>query len=122
MSAKTRSSTDVETIYVELSGPELRKYGDEIATKVEQVENIEKEKKSVNSEYKIRIDDLIEEVRYLAQCIRRQTEQRDVEVETRVDYATGTVTRSRTDTGELLSERKLEPGEMQLPVDIGVIK
>lgn len=53
----------------------------------------------------------------LANIVATRTERRDVTVEVKYDYELGKVTKTRTDTGELVSEREMTDDERQAELE-----
>jgi len=80
-------------------------------------DELEREKKAVMSSYKDKIDNVILENRIAAQKYHDGYEYRNVECEVVRDYKREEVHYVRTDTGETIESRKMEPAErqMQLP-------
>ena len=54
----------------------------------------------------------------LADIVATRREQRDVTVEVKYDYELGTVTKTRTDTDEVISTREMTDSERQLELDM----
>lgn len=54
----------------------------------------------------------------LADIVATRREQRDVTVEVKYDYELGTVTKTRTDTEEVISTREMTDSERQLELDM----
>jgi hypothetical protein len=54
----------------------------------------------------------------LANIVATRSERRDVTVEVKYDYELGTVAKTRTDTGEIVSEREMTDDERQAELDL----
>lgn len=54
----------------------------------------------------------------LANIVATRSERRDVTVEVKYDYELGSVTKTRTDTGEIVSEREMTDNERQAELEL----
>jgi hypothetical protein len=54
----------------------------------------------------------------LADIVATREEQRDVTVEIKYDYELGTVSKTRTDTGEIISDREMTDDERQVELEL----
>src|SRR5688500_12251552 len=101
-----------------LTETELKDFGRKLAVKCEDIAAEESRQKDQKSEMKARLDGMESERASLAIIVRRQEEQRDVEVSETFDYELGKVTQTRMDTGEEIRVRAMTNEERQqvLPV------
>ena len=93
--------------------------GIELARANEDIGNEESRQGDLKADMKARLTALEAEVGNLATIVRRNEEYRDVDVQEIFDYAKGTVSQVRTDTGEQIHRREMTESERQemLPLD-----
>lgn len=101
-----------------LTETELKEFGRKLAVKCEDIAAEESRQKDQKSEMKARLDGMESERSIFALVVRRQEEQRDVEVEEMFDYVTGKVIQTRLDTGEELRVRPMSNEERQQPLPV----
>lgn len=83
-----------------------------------QKKRVEDEKKSVNSDFKSRIDRLDADINKLSQSLTSDFEMRNVECEVYFDSPQkGLKTVINRETGEVVSVEKMEPEDCQMPLD-----
>jgi len=118
-SRDTRTEKITKNLACKLTDTELKEFGRKLATKCEDIASEESRQKDQKSEMKARLDGMEAERTSLAIVVRRQEEQRDVEVEEVFDYELGKVTQTRLDTGEEIRVRPMTNEERQQPLPVG---
>ena len=98
---------------VKLTEEELRASGDELAVTVQEIDAEEDRQKSIKAQLKTRMSELTAKMSKLALRISRKEEFRDVQVAIEMQ-ASGQVTETRPDTGEVLTIREAYEEEQQL--------
>ena len=108
-----------KSLPVQLTDPELRAFGDQIAKIISDHAALEDQKKEAASSFKAQLDALDAQMRRISIIITQRQEWRLVECYTVANYTALTMELYREDTGELVSSRKLSSDEMQgrLPID-----
>lgn len=101
-----------------LTEAELKEFGRKLAVKCEDIAAEESRQKDQKSEMKARLDGMESERSIFALVVRRQEEQRDVEVEELFDYEAGKVIQTRLDTGEEIRVRPMTNEERQQPLPV----
>lgn len=114
----TRIEKITKNLPCKLTEVELKEFGRKLAVKCEDIAAEESRQKDQKSEMKARLDGMESERATLAIVVRRQEEQRDVEVEEFYDYAAGKVTQTRLDTGEKIRVRPMTNEERQQPLPV----
>lgn len=79
---------------------------------------IEEERKSVVADFKARAEKAKAETQALNQVVRNRYEMRDVECDVAFDFTACTLTMTRTDTGEVIETRKLNPHERERQAEL----
>lgn len=107
----------IETVdrecYVDLTMDEVRAKGQELAQKIQDVDEATNDLKEVVKAEKSKIQVLVLESKKLAENVRQRRELRVVPVDI-VDAGEGKVSEIRTDTGEVLRTRPASDRERQL--------
>jgi len=99
---------------------ELRMKADDLADKVAKKEAMEEEKKSVQQDYKHRIDALTGEIGLLARHISQKQEHRQIECVALLDNPEfGKKSVYRTDSGELVAVEGMSAADRQLAFKYG---
>lgn len=99
-----------------MSEHDLAKAAVDMADLAKRLDDVEAEKKEANADFKARTESLVGALSRIGISVREGTETRRVHVDTIHDYRTGTCTRVRLDTSEVISERALEGEERQRPL------
>lgn len=109
----TRVRRVSEKLPVKLNDKERLQFADDMAEANQQVDNAKANKKSViqSLNYEIEIAETRRE--RLSGIVSSKTEYRDVTVEEKWDYDEDRYSRTRTDTGEVVFERRLTDNEKQ---------
>lgn len=94
-----------------LTDEEVAHRADECAQKIAEIDAVESAKKSAMSEYKHELEALHGDVRTLSREVRERATTRTVECE--VWIRPDGVETVRTDTGEVIGRRPLDPSEKQ---------
>jgi hypothetical protein len=114
--AKDKKAIKIETVdrecYVDLTAPEVQAKGEELALKVQEIDEEVAELKEYTKTEKSRIQGLVNESKKLAECVRQRRELRAVSVDI-VDVGEGKVSEVRVDTGEVLRVRPMTDAERQ---------
>ena len=85
---------------------------------IDAASRIEEERKSVMADFKARMEKVAADVQSLNQIVRNRYEMRYVEVESIFDFTAGTLQRVRTDSGEIIEQRRLDPHERERQAQI----
>lgn len=96
-----------------LTEQELTERRDALASLVEKKTALEAQKKNAAAKYKQEIDEVEDAKSLVAYEIRTRSERREVAVTRHKDYAAGVEETIRTDTGEVVHTRVLDPHERQ---------
>ena len=96
-----------------LTEEEIKKIGADLAHKYSQIQDLEAQKKSVNYDFKARIDGLTAAVSICASTIQNGYEFRTIEYDIESAYSSGVILTIRIDTGEIVKEQKMTPKERQ---------
>ena len=102
------------TLPCRLTDAELLKHGEALAIERDERNKLVHEAKSTAADFKARIEKRDAEVDRLALIVRDKAESRPVVCELRRDLELGVMETWRTDTGELVATRVLEPHERNL--------
>ena len=102
-----------------LTEDEIKQIGADLAHKYSQIQDLEAQKKSVNSDFKARIDGLTASASICANTIQNGYEFRIIECDIEYDYASGVIRTIRTDTGEIVKEKKMTSKERQDEMFVG---
>jgi hypothetical protein len=93
---------------------EKRDIAEEMAKMTLLIEDLDAEKKAAMSSFKDKIDSASLAARVAAQKLRDGYEYRNIECEVVRDYEREEIHYVRTDTGETIESRKMEPAERQM--------
>lgn len=107
-----------EELSCELNDVEWASKARELADAHNEVNRQEQRKKDVVKELGHDVSMAKTKESKLADIVATRREQRDVTVEVRYDYDLGKVTRTRTDTDEVISEREMTDQERQQELDL----
>ena len=99
---------------VKLSEQELIIKGNELSCYVQELDEVETQKKTANSGFKDEIDKISEKISSLAKIVREKKEYREVETEEVKNMERMTMDTIRLDTGEVVSYRELKGHERNL--------
>jgi hypothetical protein len=99
---------------VDLTEPELRAYGDEMARIWRALEETEERKKAAAAEFSAEIRGLRSEIQLLSRKISSRSEDRGVDCVERPDFARDVVDIVRLDTGEAVGSRPMTAADRQL--------
>ena len=105
-----------EYVKYQFSDSEKRDMAQELAQKVSDQQIAEDEKKAVMSDLKSKIDSLAAQSNSLATKLNNGYEMRNIKCEVEKDYTGGVVYHRRTDTFEVVRERKMTDEDRQLKV------
>jgi len=97
-----------------ITDKERLEFADALAEASHAVDNAEAAKATALKQFTYEINLAKTRRDKLANIVASRTEYRDVVVEERWDYGTDKYTRTRTDTGEVVFERRLSDDERQL--------
>jgi hypothetical protein len=95
---------------------ERRDLATELAQKVSDQQIAEDEKKAIMSDLKSKIDSLAAQSNSLATRLNSGYEMRHIKCEVIKDFKNGRVQHMRTDTGEIVRDRKMTDEDRQLKV------
>jgi len=113
MSEKIKTEKCQEYLQYRFTPEELKEKGLAMAQSTIEADNLEGQKKSVMSDFKVKIEAAQLQVNINARHIRDGFWFRNIDCEKVHDYATGTVSTFRTDTGECVKSRQMRPDERQ---------
>lgn len=102
-----------EELSCKLNDVEWENRARELADAHRETEAMKERKKSVMAELNADLKIAEGKETKLANVVATRTERRDVTVEVRYDYELGKVTKTRTDTKEVISERDMTDDERQ---------
>ena len=103
-----------ESLKVELTDEELRTASEEMARAVDDIRELEGQRKATVESFKARIAKAQADCQVNANLVRNKYEFRRVDVERTFDYEHGTVTAVRLDTYEVFESRKMTGQERQM--------
>jgi len=103
-----------ESMPCKITDKERLEFADALAEASHAVDNAEAAKATALKQFTYEINLAKTRRDKLANIVASRTEYRDVVVEERWDYGTDKYTRTRTDTGEVVFERRLSDDERQL--------
>ena len=107
-----------EELSCELNEVEWTSKARELADAHREVAQQEQRKKDVTKELGHDVSMAKTKESKLADIVATRREQREVTVEVKYDYELGTVTKTRTDTDEVISTREMTDSERQLELDM----
>ena len=103
----------IEELSCELTDSEWQSRARDLAEAHKEVARQEDRKKTVTAGLNNDVKIAKAKESKLADIVATREEQREVTIEVRYDYEIGTVSKTRTDTGEIISERELTDDERQ---------
>ena len=103
-----------ELLPVKLTEADRLERADLIAKDQEMIEKLEVEKKAVNDRIKAELSRHSEGLSFYARELRKGTTDKMVNTELIKNFRTGTITKKRNDTDEILNERAMTDHERQL--------
>lgn len=103
-----------ERLRVDLTNEEILKAGKEMAQSIDELNDLEKERKAAADTYKARIAQATANVQINSNLVRNGYEFRKVDVERTFDYEEGIVSAIRLDTGEVFESRAMTRDERQM--------
>lgn len=112
--AVTKVKRVADSLPCKLTDEERLEFADNLAEASQAVESAENAKKSAMKQHNYEIQLAQTRRDRLANIVASKTEYRDVTVEERWDWNADKFTRTRTDTGEIVMERRLTDDERQL--------
>lgn len=107
-----------EELSCELNEVEWNNRAHELAEAHSFTEATKERKKSVMAELNADLKIAEAKETKLSNIVSTNSERREVTVEVRYDYEVGKVTKTRTDTGEIISEREMTDDERQSQLDL----
>lgn len=110
------NKTFTKILPCDLSDIELIAKGEDLAAELTALEEAEAEAKADAQKHKERQAGIREKIRKLRTAIEERQELREVECEERIIRERGVAQVVRLDTGEVVSERKLELDDLQEPL------
>jgi len=105
--------TTKEYVKYQFSEDELKDLSNSMARKVSEKNEVEDQKKSVNSDFKAKIDGADAEINGLARKVQDKYEMRYMECEIIIDHKKKKVMSERLDTKEIVRERDMTEDELQ---------
>lgn len=100
-----------------LTHEEVSRASDELARHLDEKEAIESELTAIKSQFKAKIEQADANIGVKKRLVRDKKEMRPVDVEVVSDYTDCTVKVTRTDTGEIIEDRKMTGDEKQLRIE-----
>ena len=107
-----------EELSCELNEVEWQNRARELAEAHKEVARQEERKKTVTAGLNNDVKIAKAKESKLADVVATREEQREVTVQVKYDYELGTVTKTRTDTGEVISEREMTDNERQAELEL----
>jgi hypothetical protein len=107
-----------EELSCELNDVEWNNRARELAEAHKEVARQEERKKTVSSGLANDVKIAKAKESKLADVVATREEQREVTVEVKYDYELGTVSKTRTDTGEVISDREMTDDERQVELEL----
>lgn len=102
---------------VALTEDEIQQAADTLATKTQELDEIELEEKASNAAFKERMERVSGEIRTAGRLYRDKFDMRDIECEVIKDYNFGEVRYIRTDTFETVKREAMTHAERQRHID-----
>ncbi len=112
---------DAEDLSCKLTEEEWADRARELSAAHQETEAQEERKKSITAELNADLKIAKAKQSKLANIVATWSERREVTVETKYDYRLGIVTKTRTDTDEMISSREMTDNERQLELDLGSV-
>jgi hypothetical protein len=103
---------------VELTDSEIREAADEMARRLADKQEAEKGFDDVKAQFKGRITSAETDVDRCARLIRDKSEFRQVLCEETRDYKTSRIVIVRTDTGDIVTDRRMRDDELQMELEL----
>lgn len=110
----TRVKRVNDSLPCRLSDEERLEFADALAEATQAVETAENNRQAAMKQHNYEIGLAKARRERLANIVASKTEYRDVTVEEKLDWKADKFTRTRTDTGEVLVERRLNDDERQI--------
>jgi hypothetical protein len=107
------TETFTRKLYCPLAPDELQARGSELATKMEEREQIEAELTEVKQAFKSRLEGVGNLISELKQIVLERREKRDIECFNHMDFENDIVVTLRTDTNQEVDRRRMTPEERQ---------
>lgn len=107
-----------EELSCELNDVEWENRARELAEAHKEVSRQEERKKTVSAGLTNDVKIAKAKESKLADIVATREEQREVTVEIKYDYELGTVSKTRTDTGEIISDREMTDDERQVKLEL----
>ena len=101
-----------------LTADELLKYGEELATIIQDIGDEESRQTRQKATMKARLAELDSRRTQVANKVRRREEYRDVKVLVYYDHSRGIVQETCEDTGEIVTTRQMTDAERQIALPI----
>lgn len=111
---KTKTTHERNLLKCQLSQEELLQYGDELATALDNLRNLQEEKESVVKEFKAREAAFEATIGAKQLLVRNKYEHRQVDCHLVLNYTKQTATLIRLDTGDIIKERAMTQDEKQM--------
>lgn len=110
---KTLTRRETSSLSCKLTEAEILAYGRDLASKHAEYARIESQFTAMKTEFKGKLEEVEARLATLANRIQSGEEYRDVETLETKNWSVLTVTRTRTDTGEVLESRPMREDEKQ---------
>lgn len=107
-----------EDLSCELTDVEWQNRARELAEANQEVVTQEQRKKDINKELTADVATAKSRASKLTTVVSTRREQREVTVQVKYDYELGRVIKTRTDTGEVISDREMTDNERQAELDL----
>lgn len=114
MPTKTDTVTEKRYLRCVLTEDERRQIASDMAQAVCIKDALDNEMASIKAQFNAKVKEAEAKISGSAEKIRAGYEMREVDVEVVIDHEEGYVTETRTDTGEIITSRKLTPAERQM--------
>lgn len=109
--------SELRTIIHRYTDDELNAVNARFTEVAQDLETVENEAKITSDGFKKQIKSLKAVQKEMLENIRSKSEMREVEVESRANYATNMMEYYSVDSGELVDQRRLMPNERQLSIE-----
>lgn len=110
---KIKESKFTKRLKVGLTTPELLQAGEDLAKTLDEICDIEDEKKAIVENFKAKLTELEAQATQFQQKVRNKWEYQPVDCIETMNNTNGTVTKKRLDTNEVIEERKMTYDERQ---------
>lgn len=129
MSEEDQNTTEEAVVHVDtkktkrklrvaLTNDELLEAGDILATKQQELNELNDELKGIKDTYKAKTSAIEAEQVRVGNLLRQKYEMRDVEVEITCDYDAGIITIVRLDSGDVVESRAMNDAEKQREMEL----